>query len=49
MLCNIEYLLNIQYLANNEFQIYKDKNHNIAIVMSSSHADPVLGLNILQG
>ena len=25
------------------------KNHDIAIAMSSPHADPVLGLNILQG
>ena len=25
------------------------ENHNIAIAMSSSHADPMLGLNILQG
>ena len=25
------------------------KNHNIAIAISSSLADPVLGLNILQG
>ena len=26
-----------------------NENHNIAIAMSSSRADPVLGLNILQG
>ena len=29
--------------------IVKDENHDIAIAMSSSLADPVLGLNILQG
>ena len=28
---------------------HKNKNHNIAIVMSFSHADPVLGLNTIQG
>ena len=27
----------------------RDENCAIAIAMSSSHADPVLGLNILQG
>ena len=33
-----------------EFDIYIfNENHDIAIAMSSSHADPVLGLNILQG
>ena len=26
-----------------------DENHDIAIAMSSSRADPMLGLNILQG
>ena len=31
-----------------EFDIYIfNENHDIAIAMSSSHADPVLGLNIL--
>ena len=29
--------------------IVEDENHDIAIAMSSSRADPVLGLNILQG
>ena len=29
--------------------IYFNENHNIAIAMSSSCADPMLGLNILQG
>ena len=28
---------------------YVDENHDIAIAMSSSRADPMLGLNILQG
>ena len=31
------------------FTIQIDENHTIAITMSSSRADPVLGLNILQG
>ena len=29
--------------------IVKDENHDIAITMSSSRADPMLGLNILWG
>ena len=29
--------------------IFTNENHDIAIAMSSSRADPVLGLNILQG
>ena len=29
--------------------ISKDENHDIAIAMSSSLSDPVLGLNIQQG
>ena len=30
-------------------EINSNKNHDIAIAMASSLADPVLGLNILQG
>ena len=29
--------------------ITNNENHDNAIAMSSSHADPVMGLNILQG
>ena len=29
--------------------VHCNENHENAFVMSSSHADPVLGLNILQG
>ena len=39
------------YWRNGEYllQNLKYENHDIAIAMSSSLADPVLGLNILQG
>ena len=34
---------------NKNTSIYLNENRDIAIAMSSSRADPVLGLNILQG